>query len=97
MQTYIMLLNWTEQGVRAAKETINRANGTRRAAQALGARVIGIYWTQGQYDAAVIVEAPDQETISRLALGIGMQGSVRTMTMRAYTEEEMGRILQGLP
>lgn len=45
----------------------------------------------------LIVEAPDDETVSRLALSAGLQGTIRTMTMRAFTEEEMGRILQGLP
>ena len=97
MPTYVMLLNWTDQGIRSAKETITRATAARQTAQALGARVTANYWTQGQYDVVLIVEAPDDETVSRLALSAGLQGTIRTMTMRAFTEEEMGRILQGLP
>jgi uncharacterized protein with GYD domain len=97
MPTYVMLLNWTDQGSRTAKETITRATAARQTAQALGARVTANYWTRGQYDVVLIVEAPDDETVSRLALSAGLQGTIRTMTMRAFTEEEMGRILQGLP
>jgi len=97
MPTYVMLVNWTDQGIRTAKDTINRVTAIRQAAQALGVRVTANYWTQGQYDALLIAEAPDDETVSRFALGAGMQGYIRTLTMRAFTAEEMGRILQGLP
>ena len=97
MSAYITLINWTEQGVRTAKETVNRARAVREAAQAAGGRMIGIWWTLGQYDAVVIMELPDDETATRLLLASAMQGNVRTATMRAFSEEEMERIVQGLP
>ena len=97
MPTYIVLFNWTDQGMRTAKETINRATAERQAAQALGVRVTAHYWTQGQYDGVLIVEAPDDEAMSRFSLSAGIQGSVSTVSMRAFSEEEMRRILQGLP
>lgn len=97
MPTYITLGNWTDQGVRAAKDAITRAANARQTAQSMGVRVVATYWTLGQYDVVAIVEAPDDETLTRFFVNVGMQGNVRTSTMRAFTEQEMGRVLHGLP
>lgn len=96
MPAYITLFNWTDQGIRNAKETVNRAKAVRQAIEAAGGRLIGIWWTLGQYDGVLIAEAPDDETVTRVLLAIGMQGNVRTATMRCFSEEEMARIVQGL-
>jgi uncharacterized protein with GYD domain len=97
MARYVSLINWTDQGIRNAKGTINRANAARQAFQAGGVQLIDVYWTVGPYDIVAIFEAPDEETATRVALALGMQGNVRTTTMRAFGEQEMGRIVQGLP
>lgn len=96
MARYISLLNWTDQGIRNAKDTVNRANAARQAFQAGGGKIIDLYWTLGQHDVVVIFEAQDDETATRLTLSLGMKGSVRTSTMRAFGEQEMARIVQGL-
>ncbi|HBY99061.1 MAG: GYD domain-containing protein [Ardenticatenaceae bacterium] len=97
MPAYITLLNFTEQGIRNVKDTVTRARDAAQAAQAAGGRWIGVWWTLGPYDLVVVSEAPDEETATRQLLAAGMQGNVRTMTMRAFSEEEMERIVQGLP
>ncbi|MCL4863555.1 MAG: GYD domain-containing protein [Caldilineaceae bacterium] len=97
MSAYIALVNFTEQGVKDVKETVNRARAAKQAAQAAGGRFIGIWWTLGPYDLVAIIEAPDDEAATRLLLTVAMQGNVRSMTMRAFSEDEMERIVQGLP
>jgi len=97
MPRYVALLTWTEQGLHNVKDTITRAQAARQAFQAGGGQLIDIYWTMGQYDAVTIFEAPDDETASRFLLAVGLQGNIRTVTLRAFNEQEMGRILQGLP
>jgi uncharacterized protein with GYD domain len=97
MPAYITLVNWTDQGVRHVKDAGNRASAVAQAVQAAGGRFIGIWYTQGPYDLVGIFEAPDDETATRLVLATGMQGNVRTVTMRAFSEEEMARIVKGLP
>jgi len=97
MARYVVLLNWTDQGIRNVKETVNRAKAARYAFEAVGAKIGDIYWTLGQYDAVLTFEAPDDETATKAGLAVGMQGNVRTTTLRAFGEQEMERIIQGLP
>ena len=95
MPAYVTLFNWTEKGLMSAGDTAARAKATRQAWEAAGGRFIGIWWTMGEYDGVVVHEAPDDETATRLLLKMGMQGNVRTKTMRAFGEEEIGRIVGG--
>ena len=97
MPAYVTLFNWTEQGIKNVKDTTKRAQAAREAWEAAGGRLIGIWWTQGQYDGAFIHETPDEETATRLLMSLGMKGNVRTTTLRAFSEEETARIIQGLP
>ena len=97
MPAYVTLFNWTEQGIKTVKHTTKRAQAAREAWEATGGSVIGIWWTQGQYDGVFIHETPDDETATRLLMSLGMKGNVRTTTLRAFSEEEAERIIQGLP
>jgi uncharacterized protein with GYD domain len=96
MPTYLTLTNFTEQGIRDVKDTVNRARDFEQAIQEAGGRKIGIWWLLGQYDSMAIFEAPDDEAATRVLLANGMKGSVRTTTLRCFSEEEMERIVQGL-
>ena len=96
MATYIMLVNWTDQGVRTAKDTVNRARAFRETSSAMGVTVGTINWTLGAYDLVISFDSPDDETTTRLGLALAAQGNVRTATMRAFGEDEMMRITSGL-
>ena len=95
MPTYIGLYTWTDQGVKNVKDTVRRVEEARAAFEQRGARLIAAYWTQGRYDLVSIAEFPDEDSASALALG--MAGNVHTETMRAFSAEEMQRIIQKLP
>jgi len=97
MPAFVSLFNFTDQGIRNAKQTAERAKAVRAAIEAAGGSFVGIWWTLGQYDGVLISVAPDDETVMRVLMAVGMQGNVRTTTMRAFGEEEIGSILQGLP
>jgi uncharacterized protein with GYD domain len=96
MATYIMLINFTEQGIRNVKDTLKRADAFRAFAKKHRSAVKDVYWTLGPHDGALIVEAPDDETMTTLALGLGALGNVRTQVLRAFTADEMGPILGGM-
>src|SRR5689334_19875109 len=93
MATYIILGNFTDQGIRNVKDTTKRAEALRDAARRVGASVKETYWTLGEFDVALIVDAPDEASITALGLSIGAQGNARTRTLRAFGPDEMGRIL----
>lgn len=93
MATYILLGNFTDQGVRSVRDTMQRADAARELGRKVGVTVKDVYWTLGQYDVALTAEAPDDEAMTTFALSIGSLGNVRTQVLRAFTPDEMGRIV----
>ena len=96
MPAYITLYNFTDQGIHNIKGTVDRVKAAKEAGAAAGVRIIGVWWTLGPYDLVAIAEGPE-EAVTRLLLGTAMQGNVRSMSMRAFSEDEMQNIVQGLP
>jgi uncharacterized protein with GYD domain len=94
MPMYIGLINWTDQGVKNAKESVARGDAFKKMAADLGCEVQGIFWTMGRYDIATRIVAPDDATISALMLKVAQLGNIRSETMRAYTEEEFAGIMK---
>ncbi len=97
MATYIMLFNFTEQGIQNIKDAPARVEAAKKAFRDMGAEVKEFYLVMGRYDTVFIVEAPDDETIARAALTVGSLGNVRTETLRAHTEDEFKKIVAALP
>ena len=93
MPTYIVLGQFTDQGIRNVKETTKRAQALKDMAKKFGATITAVYWTQGQYDIATIVDAPDDASVTALLLSVGALGNVKTQTLRAFSPDEMGQIL----
>ena len=93
MAKYVVLVNWTDQGIRNVKETTQRADHVRQLVEQMGGRLDTLLWTQGRYDLVGVMEVPDDETVAAIGLRIGAQGAVRTETLRAFDAEEMGRVL----
>ena len=96
MATYLLLCNWTDQGLRNIKEAPARRQRATQLAEQLGCKIIGVFMTMGQYDLAIRVEAPNDETIARLALSLAAQGNLRTTTLKAFPPEEFERIIGSL-
>ncbi len=96
MPTYIALMNWTDQGVVADRETVHRRDQADALAEKHGARIEQVYWTMGHYDIVAILEAPDDETASAFMLELGSAGNLRTSTLRAYDHDQMQAIIQRL-
>jgi uncharacterized protein with GYD domain len=96
MPTYVTLIHYTEQGVKAFKDLPQRLEETRKAGEAVGAKLVSFYLTMGQYDAVVVSDAPDDQTVAKLALAAAGRGNVRTETLRAFTEDEARSIAADL-
>jgi uncharacterized protein with GYD domain len=96
MPTYVSLINWTDQGIRTVKETVDRGGAFAELAQKHGASLEQVYWTVGPYDIVAIIEAPDDESLTALLLEGGTWGNIRTTTLRAYDRDQMSGIIQRL-
>jgi uncharacterized protein with GYD domain len=94
MAHYVLLTNWTDQGIRAAKDTVKRVAAARQAWEKLGVRIKEFYWTLGKHDCVVIVDAPDDETMTAACIQLGMLGNAKTQTLRAFNESEMDKVLK---
>lgn len=97
MATFITLANYTNEGIRNIKDTLQRNQAFRDAAEKAGVTYKGIYWTLGSYDIVVITEAPDAATVQSLLLGVGSLGNVRTQTLQGFSADEMSGIIANIP
>ncbi|HUS82057.1 MAG TPA: GYD domain-containing protein [Dehalococcoidia bacterium] len=93
MATYVVLYRFTAEGRKNAKRTVERAEEVRKQNEARGFKVIGMYWTQGRYDIVTVVDAPSEETAMAGMLNIAEAGNVSSETLRAFTAEEMRKIV----
>lgn len=97
MPTYISLVQFTDKGIQAAKETTRRVADWAAKVQSKGVNIKQMYWTLGHYDQVCIFEAPDDETAASVLLGSDMLGNIRTQTMRAFTAPEMDKVIAKMP
>jgi uncharacterized protein with GYD domain len=91
--TYIALINWTDQGVRNFKDSVDRYEAAQSQMRSIGAEFHTIYWTLGAHDIVSVVEAPDDETLAAGLLAVAGQGNIRTTTLRAFSADEMRSII----
>ena len=96
MTTYFILINWTDQGIKNIKDSPKRVDAARKAVKGIGGEVKAFYMLQGRYDAVIILEMPNDETLAKFLLKIGSLGNVRTTTLRAYPEAEYRKIIAEL-
>ncbi|HEX6708339.1 MAG TPA: GYD domain-containing protein [Albitalea sp.] len=93
MASYVVLSTFTEQGLRSIKQTTKRAEAARSAAKEVGVTLREIFWTQGQYDVVAIIDAPDETSLTAFELSLASAGNVKSQTLRAFTKDEMEKIL----
>ena len=96
MTTYVMLANWTEQGIQKVKDSPRRLDAAKKALKEMSGEIKSFYLTMGDYDMVVIFEAPDDAVAARFSLQLGMLGNVRTRTLKAFPEAAYREIINSL-
>jgi uncharacterized protein with GYD domain len=94
MARFVVLIDWTEQGVSKFQESVDRYEAAQGQFEAMGVSFQDIYWTLGTHDIVSVVEAPDGETLAAALLKLASAGNLRTTTLRAFNAEEMRGIIQ---
>jgi uncharacterized protein with GYD domain len=96
MASYIVLMNWTDQGIKNVKDTVKRAKSFEGAIEKAGGKSLGLYYTNGRYDFVAIVEAPNDEAIASVLYSTGSLGNVHTETLKAFSTDEEANIIEKL-
>lgn len=98
MATYVMTFSLTQQGIQKVKDSPARVEAARKTVESMGGKVKDFYAILGaDYDTLFILEAADDEAVAKMALGIASQGNVRTLTHRAFSEDEFKKIISDMP
>ncbi len=97
MSTYIMLINYTDQGIRNIKSSPKRADAARFLAKSCGAELKDLYLTFGTYDLVAMVEASDDAAVAKFSMALDSIGNVRSVTMKAFGEQEYRDIIETMP
>ena len=96
MATYVVLFNWTKQGIKGYAESPKRVDAARKLLKDLGGELKAFYLTMGTYDIVTVAEAPNDETVAKFVLVLASGGNVRTLTMKAFTEPEYRKLISTL-
>jgi uncharacterized protein with GYD domain len=96
MATFISLINFTDQGIRNVKESPNRAEAFTGLATKMGLTVKSIQWTSGTFDMVVVTEGSDEAAMAAL-LTVGALGNVRSQTLRAYSADDIKKVIALMP
>jgi uncharacterized protein with GYD domain len=94
MPTYVVLMNWTDQGAKTAADTLDRYQAGKADLEQHGVTVKDAYWTVGPYDVVTIMEAADDETAVAGLVRLAAAGNVRTTSMRAFTADETRSVIE---
>jgi uncharacterized protein with GYD domain len=96
MSHYIILINFTDQGIKNVKDSPKRAEAFKSAVEKKCGKVINLYYTLGKHDIVAIVEAPNDEAIASVLYVTGSLGNVRTKTFKAFPMSEAAKIIEKL-
>jgi len=97
MPIYVMLTTLTSEGRKTLKERPGRLFEVNREVEGMGAKILTQYAVLGPYDFVNILEAPDNETISRVAVELGSRGTLQTLTLAAIPAEQLVESLEEAP
>ena len=96
MTTYICLAYWTQKGIEAVRESPSRLDAVRESWEQEGIVLKDFFMTVGQYDLALVIEAPDDAALAKALLTTASNGAVRTTTLRAFSEAEYRQIVRSI-
>jgi len=89
---FIVLGNWTDQGIRNVKDAPRRGDDARKWVEQHGGK-LQTFYTFGEFDFVSVLEAPNDETALEFALNIGKLGNARTTTLKAWSSQDAAKVI----
>jgi uncharacterized protein with GYD domain len=96
MPTYVMLANWTDQGMQTIGDSPKRVDAAKKIMEEMGGQFRSVYMMMGAYDLLMIYDAPDDAVAARFTLMLGKLGNVRTTSLKAFPEEAFRQIVNSI-
>jgi uncharacterized protein with GYD domain len=96
MATYVVLCNYTDQGIRNVKDSPKRRAAAREMGKTFGVEVKASYLAMGMCDVVLMIEAAADDAVAKWVLSLGSKGNVRTTTIKCFPEAEMDKILSAV-
>ncbi len=97
MPIYITLMKLTEKGIKTIKDAPKRIESGIKYLEKLGGKLLGFYVTFGEYDYVGIAEVPNDEVAMTFLLRLGTAGNIKTTTLKAFTKEQLMKIVKEFP
>ncbi len=96
MSTFVILVQFTDQGIRNVKDSPTRYDAFKKMVENSGGQVKDVYYTMGKYDMTITIEASDEAAMTTM-LKLGSLGNVRTETLRAFSMDDMKKFIGKMP
>jgi uncharacterized protein with GYD domain len=96
MQSYVVLMKLTDQGIKDIKQAPQRIKDGISLFEHNGGKVLGFYLTMGEYDYVAVGEAPNDGVVLSFCLSLSASGNVRTTTLRGFSATELDQYLSAL-
>ncbi|MHB8842373.1 MAG: GYD domain-containing protein [Candidatus Aquicultor sp.] len=97
MAMFVMLTSLTDDGMKTLRENPERIKQVNdEVSEKFGVKIMSQYMVMGDYDFVNLIEAPDNDTMVKMAIELGARGTLRTMTMPAMEVDKMIQDLKGL-
>jgi uncharacterized protein with GYD domain len=96
LASYIILWNWTDQGIRNTKGSPQRIEAFKKDLEKAGGKLVAAYYTMGKYDGVLILESPNDEVVMKIMLATASLGNIRTKTLKAFPHAEGAKLMENL-
>ena len=95
MSAYMLLCNFTDQGIRTIKEVPKRRAAAQELGKKFGVDIKAGYLAIGAY-VIVHAESASDDAMAKFLLSLASKGNVRTTTVKVFSQEESDKIIDGV-
>lgn len=96
MAKYIVLMDWTAQGIANVKDAAKRLDAGKASAKSFGGKIETFFLTMGSHDGVLVVDMPSEDAMAKFLLTTAQQGNIRTTTLQAFSEDKYRKIIGSL-
>ena len=94
MPEYVVLSRLTAEGRKTLKTNPTRLKEVNKEIEKMGAKVKAQYALLGKYDFVTVLDAPNNETVTKVMVELGSRGTLETVTLPAIPVDNLLKLLK---